>query len=278
MTPISEHKNNILPLEATFPHQLNSLLLNNNFAYRVSNLGIVGASSTCTLNVLKYFDLVNSKIIVVHNGYNDLPIFKIKDSTAYFLKTDNKNGFCMYNSNSEKRIYDIKRILSHNFPLISGFLNKSLVNGDRDVYLGYELTNNDLFAAVPINQINNYSLKHEATFLHTNKLIVDYAKNNGLKVLFIIEPIIEENFNPNGSSFRYENSTTYLKKIHYNQQNSLKEFIKKIDDKDIKYLDVRPIYSKNHKFFYDEIHLNSDGNKLLSQLIFGYLSKLNWLN
>jgi hypothetical protein len=176
MTPISEGKNNILPLEDTFPYQLNSILLINNFSYGVSNLGIVGASSICTLNVLKYFDLTKSKILIVHNGYNDLPIFQINDNKAYFLNTDSKNSFCMYKSFIGKKIYDIKRILSYNFPLLSEHLNRSLVNGDKDVYLGYELTKNDMFTAVPVNEIENYSLKYEVNFLNTNKLIINYAK------------------------------------------------------------------------------------------------------
>ena len=278
ITPISENNKNILPEKDTFPFQLNTKLNSSNYSYQVSNLGIVGASTICTLNVLKFFDINNSKILIVHNGYNDLPIFRIKDNSSYFLNTENKKSFCMYESKLSKIFYDIQRTLSYNFPIISKYLNKNLVNGDKDVYLGFELTNQDLFTKIPLDDIMNYSLKHEVNFLKINKLIIEYAEKKGLKVLFIIEPSIEEYFTPNGSSFKFQESTHNLKLIHLRQQNQLKNLIISLNDENIKYLDSRDLFRNNQLFFYDEIHFNSLGNELLAKEIFYYLKQLNWLN
>ena len=269
---------NVMPIKHTWPYLLDQVALDYGDRIKTANLGAVGASSECTHKILRYFFKPNLKVFIVHNGYNDLPIFtKLEKDSYTAINTDIKTDFCMYETPLHKILYDMKRLLIHHAPMFRRFLDGGMVNGDRDVYLGFELTETDQFVKLNNETIKEFSEKRTKKFLDSNKKLIEFASQHNAKVLFILEPEIEPTFTPNGSSFRYENSAGFLKQIHIDQQNALKEFLTKFDPEIVNYVDARSPLRGNEEFFYDEIHLNEAGNTELSIVIYKRLSQLGWL-
>lgn len=269
---------NVMPVSHTWPYLLDQVAIENGDIIKTANLGAVGASSECTLKILQYFYKPNLKLFIVHNGYNDLPIFtELREDSYIAINTDIKTDFCMYETPLHKIIYDVKRLLIHNVPMFRHLLNSGMVNGDRNVYLGFELTETDQFVTLNNETIEEFSEQRTKKFIESNKKLIEFASQHNARVLYILEPEIQPTFTPNGSSFKYKNSAKFLKQIHADQQNALKQFLLKFDPERVNFLDARLLLLDNEEFFYDEIHLNEAGNTMLSIMIYKRLSELGWL-
>lgn len=268
----------VMPVKHTWPNMLDQIAGQNGDPIKTANLGAVGASAECTFKILKYFYSPNLKLIIVHNGFNDLPIFsEVGENSFTAINTDIKTDFCMYESKYHKIIYDFKRLLIHNAPMFRQVLGGGMVNGDKNVYLGFELKDNDQIIKLNKDSVREFSIQRAKKFIASSKKLIDFAAQHNARVLFILEPDIEPNFKPNGSSFRYKDSAFFLKQIHIDQQDALKEFVVKLNSKNVNYVEARPPFRNKENLFYDEIHLNEQGNKLLSSIIYKRLKQIGWL-
>ena len=276
-TAMMPDNKNIIAEENTWPHILEAELNLKKPELRVLNLGVVGASSDCSLGALKHFFSRHIKTIIVHNGYNDLPIIMgVEDDKTLVLDTTAKTEFCMYRSSIQKFIYDFKRLLIYNFPMTNHILGSSMVNGDRDIFLGYEMNRADNILKLSDEEMSELYAEAIDKFIASNKRLVAFAKSKEIKILYIIEPSIEPTFIPNGTSFRFPETALLLRDFHNQQQDALKLFVEELSDDEIAFFDARRVFAKQRALFYDEIHLNEIGNQLLGRALNDKLKSLGW--
>ncbi len=268
---------NIIAEKNTWPHILEAELKLKKPELRVLNLGVVGASSDCSFGALKHFFNRHIETIIVHNGYNDLPIIMgKKDDKTLVLDTKAKTEFCMYRSSFQKTIYDFKRLLIFNFPITNHIFGNSMVNGDRDIFLGYEMERADNILKLNDEEMSELYVKAIDKFIASNKRLVAFAKSKEIQILYIIEPSIEPTFIPNGTSFRFPETALLLRDFHNQQQEALKLFVEELSDDQIAFFDARRVFTKQKALFYDEIHLNEMGNQLLGRALNDKLESLGW--
>jgi hypothetical protein len=255
---------------SSYPYLTEQIINDNVDNYKVSNYGVVGISSFSTNKFIKDL-LVNYSpyLITIHNGYNDLPlIYKKINEDNYEVFTSNSLPFYPLYTNYLQpffryNFWQIRNLLFDNLEFIS-----KIIPNENKIFLGYEPSSltNQIISESEIIKLNN---KNTETFIKIEEDTIKFAIKNRIKLLYILEPEIIPNWYPLGTGFRDPKTAEIQKKNHINQQNALYNLLIKYENTGyIYYVDARKLLSKNYKkYFYDELHLNHEGNKVIAELI-----------
>jgi hypothetical protein len=250
------------------------------------NFGISGVNSVTTNFFVKnLLSEYKPNCVVLHDGYNDLPIVikKTGDDSYLYITPDYNKPFNPYIKNPVIR-YAVN-LVKFNLRATRRFLVtfvKNRLKGGGDLFLGFDYTKypkhegntNDLMAE---------NKKRMEIMIKTELDTIDYCLANGIKVVVILEPYIKPlHFAPHfGTGFRDENVGMILSECHKIQQSFYLIALasKYRDNPNIIILDMREIFAgKYDELFYDECHLNGKGNFIKAQIVYSSVKKLFGLN
>ncbi len=271
---------NRAPIKGTFAYFTQLMLKKNNKNGTVYNFGVNGVSSSTTNFFIKsVISKYRPDCVVIHDGYNDLPIVikqESKDLYSYISPDYNmpynpyiKNNFLRY-------IWSFKRINFRGISKFVGTLKERIGKKDSDLYLGYDYFRYPILKGSR-KDILEENKKRTKIFLEKEQDSIDYCLKNNIKVVIILEPYIKPLHAPLGTGLRDIETGFILSECHQTQQNLYLLFLlsKYKDNKNVKIVDFRELFKdKYDEFFYDECHLNPQGNFIKASQIHKALSEL----
>lgn len=267
---------NNMPIERSYPNILGYLFKYHGKRGSAYNFGISGVNSVTTnFFIKKIIPRYEPQCIIIHDGYNDLPIVikKIGEDRYTYVRPDYYNPFNPYIHNPVLRyiVSFIKFNLRSTRRFVVTFVKEVLHRGG-DLFLGFDYKKYKLIEGAPedIFTENNARLK---IFLRAEIDSIEYCLKHGIKVIVILEPYIKPlHYHPFfGTGFRDKNVGQILSECHKIQQAqyAIVLYSRYKDEKDVKILDMRQVFKGRYKeLFYDECHLNGKGNTMKAALVY----------
>lgn len=271
-----------MPINRSYPNLLDAIIKQNHKSGSAYNFGISGVSAITTnffiKNILPQY---NPNAVVIHDGYNDLPIIikKLGDDNYEYIKPDYYNPFNPYIKNPVLRYLSgfIKFNLRAMRRFTVTFVKETLRKGG-DLFLGFDYTRYPKFTGTA-KDIMQENLKRAKIMIDAEIDSIDYCLKNNIKAIIILEPYIKPHHfvPPFGTGFRDENVGEILSECHKIQQTLyLVALAKKYNNNpNVKILDMRELFKgKYPELFYDECHLNGQGNFIKAQYVFNTIDQL----
>ena len=271
-----------MPINLSYPNILQAIFQINEKSGTAYNFGVSGVNSVTTNSFIKnILPKYKPSCVVIHDGYNDLPVVveKLADDRFLYIRPDYNKPYNPYIKN--KLLRYAASLIKCNFFATRRFIlillsNKLHLTGD--LFLGYDYqrykryegTSEDIFAE------NDKRLK---IMLEKEIDSIDYCLENGIKVIVVIEPYIKPMHfvAPYQSGFRDQEVGYILSECHKKQQTIyLLTLLRRYADiQDVVILDMRTIFEgKYDTLFYDECHLNGQGNYIKAQYVFSAIQRL----
>ena len=270
------------PLEGSFPGLLKSLLDYNQKKASVYNCGVSGVNSVATnffvKNILSRY---NPQCIIIHDGYNDLPIAitKTGEDEYLYITPDYQKPYNPYINNPLARY--CSSFIKINFPMTRQFLletMKKTMHNQKDLFLGFDSTKYPRMKGPGIKVAQENSLRIK---IMVEKEIdtIDYCLAHHIKVIVILEPrIYSFHFIPPFTSgFRDQNVAPLLAECHKVQQAIYSQLIRQryAGNNNVAVVDMSRVFDDSYSWlFYDECHLTTPGNAIKAQLLYNALQKL----
>ncbi|MBN1353334.1 MAG: hypothetical protein JW994_01510 [Candidatus Omnitrophica bacterium] len=273
---------NNMPMRQSYPNILDVLFKYKGRSGTAYNFGISGVSAVTTNFFIKNIvSLYNPSCVVIHDGYNDLPIVikKLGRNSYSFIVPDYNKPFNPYVHNPVLRyvtsfikfnLRDIRRFLVT-------FVKDTLKKGG-DLFLGFD------YKAYRLHTGNTEDIlaenqKRMKIMFEKETDSIDYCIKNGIKVIIILEPYIKPHhfMPPFKTGFRDENVGEILRECHVIQQTLFFNIlVKKYKGNDnVVILDMRKIFKgKYRELFYDECHLNGKGNAIKAFIVYKAVDRL----
>ncbi|MCU0665483.1 MAG: hypothetical protein MUF05_00035 [Candidatus Omnitrophica bacterium] len=261
--------------EESFPYILGELFSHNyqtSNSASVYNCGVSGVSSIATnFFIKKILFVYKPECIILHDGYNDLPIITKKISeNKYSYETfdySNSNGSYVnpYIRNPVVRYFAY--MVKINLPGIYTYILRN-INKGKPIPVAYG-TDADIM------EENQKRLK---VMLGAEIDTIDQCLSKNIKVIVIIEPHMRPSFYlPEfGSAFKDVNAGSILDKCHRLQQAEFLSVLNQryLGNNNVLILDLRRIFDDDYqKFHVDQIHLNARGNMILANILYKYLAR-----
>ena len=272
-----------MPIPFSYPNLLQNIFDYNKRPGTAYNFGISGVNSVTTnyfiKNILPKYD---PSCVVIHDGYNDLPIVikQLDDDLYSYIKPDYHVPYNPHIKNPVARyiISSVKFNLRSIRRFVVTFVKERLHRGG-DLFLGFDYKRYKLYEG-DSRDIYAENEKRMKIMIETELDSIDYCISNGIKVIVILEPYIKPlHFEPRwGSGFRDKNVGEILSECHKKQQTL---FLMALAQKyrgqsGLVVLDLREFFAgKYDQLFYDECHLNGEGNYIKAQLVYSAVNKLS---
>lgn len=266
-----------MPWYYSYPSLLQSLIDYNQKTATVYNFGVSGVSAVATNFIIKnILPRYQPKCVVIHDGYNDLPIVVRKKSEDAYLCIfpDYEHPYNPYVGNPVVRY--MLALVKFNFEGIRRFVLSQVVPAD--LFLGYDYKKYKLQEVTP-KRVFEENEKRLGIMLEKETDSIDYCLTQGIKVVVILEPYIKPLYftTPPGTGFRDASVGEILLECHKLQQTAyLNVLVSKYrNNPNVAIVDMREVFKdKYEELFYDECHLNGAGNAVKAQIIYSFLEQL----
>lgn len=273
---------NKMPPKESFPELLQTVLKSNNRPGTVYNFGVSGASSVATnCFVKKIISQYSPQCIIIHDGYNDIPIVlkKISDDRYFFISPAYTKPYNPYIENGILRyigsFIDVNLYMTKSF--ILSRLMRIMGTKKSDLYLGFDYSKFKILEG-DSERIFAENQKRIKVMFEKESDAIDYCLNNNIKVVVILEPMMKPLHNPlNTKGLRDTNTGFILSKCHMSQQEAFSNLLNKKykDNRNVKIIDMRTIFLDRYKeLYYDECHFYGKGNLEKANLIYKAISEL----
>ncbi|MDD5439248.1 MAG: hypothetical protein PHS37_03585 [Candidatus Omnitrophica bacterium] len=271
-----------MPFKWSYPNLLDALFKRAGKGGTAYNFGISGVNSVTTNFFIKnILPRYNPNCVVIHDGYNDLPIVikKLGDDRYSYITPDYYHPYNPYIKNPVVRYLSsfIKFNLRSTRRFVVTFV-KDTLHGGGDLFLGFD------YKAFKQQEGNSKDIMRENALrakimVETELDSIDYSLKHGIKVIVILEPHIQPmHFLPQfGTGFRDEKVGEILAECHKIQQSLyLVALAKKYGtNPDVRIMDMREIFKgRYNELFYDECHLNGKGNFIKAEYVYYAVWKL----
>lgn len=273
---------NNMPIPQSYPNILQFIFYNQKKSGSAYNFGISGISAVSTnffiKNILPGY---GPSCVVIHDGYNDLPIVikKSGEDKYQYIAPDYGNPYNPYIKNPVFRYITsfMKFNLRSTRRFIVTFVKDTLHKGG-DLFLGFDYKK----FRIKEGGSKDILIENEKRFrimLQKELDSIEYCLKNGIKVIVILEPYIKpfHYVAPYGTGFRDENVGPILSDCHKLQQARYAMVLlsRYHSQKDVLILDMREIFKDRYpELFYDECHLNGKGNAIKAALVYQAALKL----
>ncbi|MCU0666179.1 MAG: hypothetical protein MUF05_03680 [Candidatus Omnitrophica bacterium] len=274
---------NNMPYEYSYPTLLQDICFKEKKPASIYNFGISGVSAVTTnyfiKSVLPQYD---PNCVVIHDGYNDLPVVvkKINDNRyEYLAPKDYYQAFNPYPDNPIVRytVSFIKINFRCTYRFVTSFIKEKMGKGG-DLFLGFDYKRYKLNQG-SVQDVYMENEKRLQVFLEKELDSIDYCLKHNIKVIVILEPYIVPNFylKQFGTGFRDENVGEILSQMHKYQHGIYANILqqKYNGNPNVIVLDLRQFFKDSYKtLFYDECHLNGDGNLILAAIVYQAIQRL----
>ncbi len=265
-----------MPIPFSYPNLIQSIYEDKHKPGTVYNFGVSGVGSVTTNFFVKHIiPRYDPQCVVIHDGYNDLPIVisKLGDDRYSYITPDYLNTFNPYIPNPVLRY--CSSFIRFNFRATRRFVLTRILPVRNDVFLGYDYKKYPLHEGTK-EQILAENNKRLKIMLKKEIDTIDYCLQNGIKVIVILEPHIRPlHFSPPFTSSMRDPQVGFILSECHQAQQALFAFAlsqKYGDNKNVIILDMREIFKDRYKdLFYDECHLNGAGNAVKAEIVYNYL-------
>ena len=255
-----------VPPSESYPHYIQAALGKGS----VYNYGVVGISSSSTNAFVKtVLPKHQPQVVVLHDGYNDLPIIlKKADGKYQYMETGDTKPYNPYAGGApisffRYNFWSTRNRLVDNLALARGFFAH-----EGDVFLGYDYSKMAIKTGTEedIYRENEIRMKQ---FIASELDTLKYALENNIKTVFVMEPNIIPNWAPRTTGFRDISTGDIQRRNHLIQQAALLKALEPHrQNPNLRIVDLRERLEKDYKiYYYDECHLLAPGNRIVGEEI-----------
>jgi len=273
---------NNMPIKWSYPNILDGIFKRAHKGGSAYNFGISGINSVTTNFFIKnLLTPYNPNCVVIHDGYNDLPIVikKTGPDTYTYITPDYYHPFNPYIKNPVMRY--VSSWIKFNLRGLRRFtltFIKERLHGGGDLFLGFDYTRYKIKEGTQ-KDIERENTKRSKIMIETELNTIDFCLKHNIKVVVILEPYIKPMHfvPPFGTGFRDEKVGEILSECHKVQQSLYLMALanKYKNNPDIRVMDMREIFNGRYpELFYDECHLNGKGNLIKAQYVYYVLQQL----